>query len=45
MIADKIDARKGYETVDVPWVLSDDKYFVVLFGDSGDRSEVFTINE
>jgi hypothetical protein len=44
ILAKDFDPRSGSVKVTVPWVV-DDQYSIVLFGDSGNDSEDFTILE
>ncbi|KAJ7240628.1 hypothetical protein B0H12DRAFT_51643 [Mycena haematopus] len=43
ILAKDFDLRAGSLEITVPWVLSADNYELVLFGDSGNFSPVFTI--
>jgi len=43
ILAKDFDLRAGSLEITVPWVLSNTNYQLVLFGDSGDFSPVFTI--
>ncbi|KAF7351538.1 hypothetical protein MSAN_01586200 [Mycena sanguinolenta] len=43
ILAKGFDLRSGSCPITVPWVLSDDDYEIVLFGDSGNFSPPFTI--
>ncbi|KAL1947929.1 hypothetical protein VTO73DRAFT_13653 [Trametes versicolor] len=45
ILADNFSILLGRIEVTVPWVTEGDDYIVVLFGDSGDWSEEFTIKE
>ncbi|OJT03530.1 hypothetical protein TRAPUB_5809 [Trametes pubescens] len=45
ILAKGFDILLGRIEVAVPWVIEDDDYSVVLFGDSGNWSEEFTIKE
>ena len=45
ILAKGFDLRSGVTTVTVPWVEPSANYSVVLFGDSGNWSEEFTILE
>ncbi|KAI0629495.1 hypothetical protein C8Q77DRAFT_1161104 [Trametes polyzona] len=45
ILADKFDILRGRVEVKVPWVLEGDDYSVVLFGDSGNWSQDFTIKQ
>ncbi|KAI0374594.1 hypothetical protein BV20DRAFT_1079519 [Pilatotrama ljubarskyi] len=45
IFAKGFDILLGRIEVTVPWVLEDDDYSVVLFGDSGNWSQQFTIKE
>ncbi|RPD66562.1 hypothetical protein L226DRAFT_550491 [Lentinus tigrinus ALCF2SS1-7] len=45
ILAKDFDLRAGRTEITVPWVLEGDDYSVVLFGDSGNWSEDFTIKE
>jgi hypothetical protein len=42
VLADAFDPRKGHVEVTVPWV-REGNYTLVLFGDSGNYSPVFSI--
>ncbi|KAK7455108.1 hypothetical protein VKT23_010979 [Stygiomarasmius scandens] len=42
-LAEDFDLRAGYVEVTVPEVESGDDYSITLFGDSGNRSDMFTI--
>ncbi|KAJ7646232.1 hypothetical protein B0H17DRAFT_876888, partial [Mycena rosella] len=43
ILAKGFDLRTGSLEITVPYVLADDDYSLVLFGDSGNFSPVFTI--
>ncbi|KAJ6557723.1 hypothetical protein B0H19DRAFT_1148413 [Mycena capillaripes] len=43
ILAEGFDLRAGSLEITVPWVLADDDYEFVLFGDSGNFSPAFTI--
>jgi len=43
ILADNFDILLGRIEVEVPWVVPGDDYQLVLFGDSGDFSDEFTI--
>ncbi|KAJ7652548.1 hypothetical protein B0H17DRAFT_899737, partial [Mycena rosella] len=43
ILAKGFDLRAGSLEITVPYVIGDDDYSFVLFGDSGDFSPVFTI--
>ncbi|KAK0220672.1 hypothetical protein IW262DRAFT_1462025 [Armillaria fumosa] len=43
VLADQFDILLGSIEVEVPWVVQGDDYSLVLFGDSGNRGEPFTI--
>ncbi|KAI0351551.1 hypothetical protein OH77DRAFT_1439225 [Trametes cingulata] len=45
ILAQGFDILAGRTEVTVPWVLEGDDYSVVLFGDSGNFSEEFTIKQ
>ncbi|KAI0351569.1 hypothetical protein OH77DRAFT_1411030 [Trametes cingulata] len=45
ILAANFDILLGRIEVTVPWVTPDDDYGVVLFGDSGDVSQEFTIQD
>ncbi|KAH9855867.1 hypothetical protein C2E23DRAFT_901200 [Lenzites betulinus] len=45
ILADGFDILLGRVEVKVPWVVEGDDYSVVLFGDSGNWSQDFTINQ
>jgi hypothetical protein len=44
ILAKGFDPRKGWVSVPVPWVVNG-TYSIVLFGDSGNNSDDFTITE
>ncbi|KAK0481205.1 hypothetical protein EDD18DRAFT_1085393 [Armillaria luteobubalina] len=43
VLADEFDILLGKIDVVVPWVIEGDDYAIVLFGDSGNRGEEFSI--
>lgn len=43
ILAEGFDIRLGRFEITVPWVVQGDDYSLVLFGDSGNWSENFTI--
>ncbi|KAG5634306.1 hypothetical protein H0H81_002471 [Sphagnurus paluster] len=45
ILADGFKILNGKQVVTVPWVVDGDDYQVVLFGDSGNNSPVFTIKK
>jgi len=44
VLADNFDILLGTYPITVPWVITSNKYQLVLFGDSGNFSPEFTIN-
>ncbi|KAH9900764.1 hypothetical protein C8Q73DRAFT_832356 [Cubamyces lactineus] len=45
ILADGFDILLGRIEVTVPWVLTGDDYSIVLYGDSGNFGQQFTINQ